>query len=110
MVDQVMIALQMMSFEGKDIIEQKVAENGTLAQRVQALQEMCLKLATVVDSQNKTNITASLANEMSAVTPGNPANVAVDEINVDSLGSAATSGIPTADAAKVRAMNIATPR
>lgn len=110
MVDQVMIALEMMSFEGKDMVEQKVAQNGTLLQRVNELQATCLKLSQIVDGLTGRNITGALATQMNPSAGGNPANIEGEVPAVDSLGAAAASGIPTADTAKARAMNIATPQ
>lgn len=112
MVDQVMIALEMMSFEGKDMVEQKVAQNGMLAQRVAELQALSLKLATIVDEKWGTNIAQTLVAEMNTPSGGMPTgnleNGTVPQ--TDSLGAAVATGIPTADAAKERAMNIAEPR
>lgn len=61
--DQVLVALKMMDFEGKDMVEQSVSQNGTLFDTVQQLQEMVMKLSQIVDGQNGTNIQEGLAEE-----------------------------------------------
>lgn len=48
--DQALAALQMMDFEGKSMIEQKVAQNGTLFMQVQQLQEQVAKMALLIDN------------------------------------------------------------
>lgn len=49
MADQVLPMLDMMTFEGKDKVMQKVAENGTLAQRMQQLGQLALAMAQQLD-------------------------------------------------------------
>ena len=61
MADQSLLMLDMMDFEQKDVIVQKVQQNGTLMQMVQNLSAVALKLSTIVDNQNGTNTTAEVA-------------------------------------------------
>jgi hypothetical protein len=87
-----------------------VAQNGTLLQRVNELQATCLKLSQIVDGLTGRNTTGALATQINPSAGGNPANIEGEVPAVDSLGGAAASGNPTADTAKARAMNIATPQ
>ena len=61
MSDQALMMLEMMDFEQRDLIIQKVQQNGTLLQMVQNLVAAATKLATIVDQQNGTNTTAEIA-------------------------------------------------
>ena len=61
MTDQALLMLDMMDFEQKDLIIQKVQQNGTLMQMVQNLTAVSMKLATIVDQQNGTSTTAEVA-------------------------------------------------
>ena len=61
MADQALMMLDMMDFEQKDLIIQKVQQNGTLLQAVQNLTAVAMKLATIVDQQNGTNTTAEVS-------------------------------------------------
>lgn len=61
--DQALICLDMMDFEGKDKVVQKVAQNQTLLQTVQQLQAQMLQMAQIIDAQNGTTITQGMAEE-----------------------------------------------
>ena len=50
----------MMDFEQKDLVIQKVQQNGTLMQTVQNLTTVAIKLASIVDQQNGTNTAAEV--------------------------------------------------
>lgn len=69
MADQALMMMDMMDFEQKDLIIQKVQQNGTLLQMVQNLSAVTVKLATIVDKQNGTNTTAEVA-QILGVQPG----------------------------------------
>lgn len=60
LADQSLLMLDMMDFEQKDLIIQKVQQNGTLMQMVQNLTAVAVKLATIVDQQNGTNTAAEV--------------------------------------------------
>lgn len=60
MADQALLMLDMMDFEQKDLVVQKVQQNGTLMQMVQNLTMVAVKLATIVDQQNGTNTAAEI--------------------------------------------------
>jgi hypothetical protein len=68
MADQALLMLDMMDFEQKDLVVQKVQQNGTLMQMVQSLTMVATKLATIVDKQNGTNTTAEVAQILGAQT------------------------------------------
>lgn len=61
MADQALACLDMMDFDRKQFIMQKVAQNGTMFQQLMQMQQMVLQLAQVVDSFKGTNLTAQIA-------------------------------------------------
>lgn len=60
MADQALVALGMMDFKGKDKTMQTIRDNGTMWQQLQALQAQVGQMATIIDAQNGTNISAEL--------------------------------------------------
>ena len=112
--DQAIACLEMMDFEGKDDVLQKIELNGTLYQQVQSLQQQMLQLAQIVDSQNGTNITRQMVQEFSAGGAGQTisavADVSQGETENDSLGAVKSTGHATADEARNRAANASEPR
>lgn len=59
--DQALACLDMMDFDRKDFVMQKVAQNGTMFQQIQMMQAQMLQMAQIIDSQNGTNMTEQLA-------------------------------------------------
>ena len=49
MVDQALMCMEMMEFDGKDGIMQKIAQNGTMFQKLQQYMQLALGLAQAVD-------------------------------------------------------------
>ena len=84
MADQALACLDMMDFDRKQFIMQKIAENGTLYQQLMMAQQQVLALAQVIDGQNGTNYTEQFAMQMNgaSVAPiggGTPPPQKVDE-------------------------------
>ena len=64
MADQALLCLDMMDFDRKDFIMQKIAQNGTMFQQIQQLQQQLMMLGSVVDRMNGNNeVTAGLAQQ-----------------------------------------------
>ena len=70
MADQSLMMLEMMDFEQKDVVIQKVQQNGTLMQMVQNLSAVAIKLAAIVDQQNGTNTVAEVSQVLGVQTAG----------------------------------------
>lgn len=70
MADQSLMMLEMMDFEQKDVVIQKVQQNGTLMQMVQNLSAVAIKLASIVDQQNGTNTAAEVGAILGVQTAG----------------------------------------
>ena len=85
--DQALICLDMMDFEGKDKVVQKVSQNQTLLQMVQQLQAQMLQMAQIIDAQNGTTITEGIAAEQMGM-QGQPAtgDAGDGQIQVNALG------------------------
>ena len=62
--DQALACLDMMDFDRKHFVMQKIAQNGTLLQQLQMAQQQVLALASVIDQQNKTNYAQQFAAQM----------------------------------------------
>lgn len=109
MADQALACMDMMDFEGKDSVTARIAQNGTLFQRVQQLQQQVLQLAAVVDAQNGTSILQGAAQGMTTEQPF-PTKGEGGVMETNALGAAVRSSqSTTANTARKRAMNAARP-
>ena len=59
--DQALACLEMMDFDRKEFIMQKIAQNGTLYQQLMMAQQTMLQLAQIVDQSNGTNMAEQIA-------------------------------------------------
>lgn len=79
--DAALACLEMMDFDRKEIIMQKIAQNGTLLQQLAMAKERELQLAMIVDRYEGSNIAQQIAGEImgnpigAAQMTGTPANV-----------------------------------
>ena len=74
MADQALACLDMMDFDRKQFIMQKIAQNGGMYQQMLMMQQQMLMLAQMVDQAKGTN----LAEQIAAGITGAPAPAAVD--------------------------------
>lgn len=111
MADQALACMEMMDFEGRDTIMDKVAQNGTLFQMVQQLQQQVMQLAAIVDAQNGTTLSQGAAQSVqTAQSVAAPAPSSGGVVDTNALGAAVkSSGNTSADSARMRAMNAARP-
>ena len=72
MADQALACLDMMDFDRKQFIMQKVAQNGTMYQQLMMMQQQMLQLAQIVDQVKGTNIAGQIAAGMAGGMPGMP--------------------------------------
>ena len=79
--DQVQIAMDMMEFEGKPKVMQKIAENSQMYQQLQMMQQQMQQMAQIIDAQNPTNIGEGIAEEnpSSQPAPKRPVNSIRDD-------------------------------
>ena len=79
--DAALACLEMMDFDRKEIIMQKIAQNGTLLQQLAMAKQRELQLAMIVDRYERSNIAQQIAGEImgnpigAAQMTGTPANV-----------------------------------
>ena len=59
--DQSLMALEMMQFEGIDTLKQKIAQNGTLFQKMQQLAPLVMAMAQQLDTLQGTQYTPQIA-------------------------------------------------
>lgn len=61
MADQALACIDMMDFEGKQKVTQKIQQNGGMYQQILQMQQQMLQLAQIVDASNGTDIAPSMA-------------------------------------------------
>lgn len=69
MADQSLAALDMMTFDGIEKVRDRIAQNGTLFQQVQQMQQQMAQLAAIVDAQNGTTILQNMAGAFNGQAP-----------------------------------------
>ena len=89
MADQALACLDMMDFDRKQFIMQKISQNGGMYQQMLMMQQQMLQLAQMVDQARGTNI----ADQIAAGITGSPAPAPVDggqqsAANTEALGGA----------------------
>ena len=77
MADQALTCLEMMDFDRKQFIMQKIAQNGGMYQQMIAMQGQMLQLAEIVDAERGTN----LADQIAAGITGGPAPALIEGAN-----------------------------
>lgn len=89
-VDAALATLDMMDFDRKDFVVQKIAENGTLYQKLMATQQQMIMLASIVDQYKGTTIAPSLAAQFGIEAPQAMPNRAPNVENTATLGGIAS--------------------
>ena len=72
MADQALACLDMMDFDRKQFIMQKIAENGGMYQQMLMMQQQMLGLATMVDQDQGTNLAEQIASGIMGSAPVAP--------------------------------------
>lgn len=70
--DQSLACLEMMDFNHKDFIMQRISQNGTMYQQMIALQQQAVMLAQMVDQQRGSNLAEQLVAQFSGQAPVAP--------------------------------------
>lgn len=109
--DQSLTALELMDFEGKEMVRQKVGQNGTLLQMVKQMQQEMQKMAMIIDAQNGTSISQGVMGEQMGGMPPTPAGGSGKAVGVNSLGAETGEGrSSTAGKARQKAAESGVPR
>lgn len=110
MADQALIVLDMMDFEGKDAIVQKISQNSMLLKQLQMMQQQMLQMAQIIDAQNGTTIGQVLLEGGVQGQPMPSGDNSAPVVETNALGKAFQSSKGnTSTTAKERAMNTSRP-
>ena len=106
MADQALIALDMMSFDGKNSIVSKISQNGKMGQMIQLLLPMAQELDRLSGSQYTPMVMQMLGMQMPSTT-----EQSIGKSQTNALETASESGNhPFVTSAKNTAANAASPR
>lgn len=88
MADQALACLEMMDFDRKQFITQRIAQNGGMYQQILMMQQQMLTLAQMVDQAKGSN----LADQIAAGITGGPLPMALDGSQVSAKNTEALGG------------------
>lgn len=100
MADMAVMALDMMDFDGKDMLINKISQQGLMYQQLLQTQQMCIQLCQRIDSDEETN----LAEQYSAAVMGSAQEIGVQSqagsaiTQTDDLGNLDTENKIVSDA------------
>jgi hypothetical protein len=88
LADQALACLDMMDFDRKEFIMQKISQNGGMYQQMQQMMQQMILLAQMVDQARGTNMSEQLASQFGAnpSTMGNGASAPSDVSDTEALG------------------------
>lgn len=112
--DQALACINMMDFDGKEEVERRIAENGTLYQQVQQMQASMQQMATLIaNTTGDTRILDALTMQGEQTAAGRPAATSSGQeaAETDDFGNVAReSKNSTAGKARERAASASTPK
>lgn len=96
LADQALACIDMMDFDRKEFVMQKIAQNGGMYQQMMMMQQQMMQLGAMVDQMRGSNeITAGLANQFGMQMPnmagGNPTAENLKQQEEGSLGEASNT-------------------
>lgn len=83
MTDQALLCLDMMDFDGREQLMQKIAQNGTMYQQMMQMQQQMLDMAAIIDEVKGTNLTPTMAAAFGAEVPASAGGQGAVQSNVD---------------------------
>ena len=93
MADQALACLDMMDFDRKEFIMQKISQNGGMYQQLMMLQQQMMQLGAMVDqSRGGNEITQGLANQFGMPMPQMSGGATANAENNEALGGEANNG------------------
>lgn len=113
--DQALMCLDMMRFDGKEEIERKIQENGTMYQQLQQMQISMMKMSQVIaQTTGDTRLLDAMGNQdtgMEQLSAGSSGGVAKGQTETDALGNLKNKELnSTAGKARARVASAATPK
>lgn len=106
--DQALCAVDLMDFEGKEMVRQKISQNGTLLQTVQQMQLQMQKMAAIIDAQNGTSVSNEVAGMLPQMGAAGGSNADGTAAAMDAIGEEASSSL--VGKARAKAAEAVTPR
>lgn len=108
--DQALMCIDMMYFDGKEEIQKKIGENGTMFQQIQLMQQQMAQMATLIAKTTGDTRLMDAVSVAGAPSQGIP-NVKIEKKEVDDFGNVSKDSInSTAGKARARAAAAATPK
>lgn len=108
--DQALMCINMMYFDGKEEIQRKISENGTMYQQLLAMQQQMAQMAALIAKTTGDTRLMDAVAQTGVPQQGIP-NGTVNEKNVDDFGNVAKEGMnSTAGKARAKAAAAATPK
>lgn len=111
MADQALACIDMMEFQGKDSIVQKITMNGTMYQKMIQMQQMMMQMATIIDGLQGTNMAEQLAGGITENLPIiGKENAKAEIVETSSLGELKQKENKVVANARERANSATSPR
>lgn len=86
MADQALACIDMMDFDRKQFVMQKIAQNGGMYQQMMAMQQQMFMLAQMVDQTRGSNLAEQIAAQYMGGTPVTPIDGTEPAENIEALG------------------------
>jgi hypothetical protein len=103
MADQALACLDMMDFDRKEFIMQKISQNGGMYQQILMMQQQMLQMAQIIDQTRGTNMAEQIAAGITGgVAPASISGGEADAEKSDALGGAENDEHPVAKKARQR--------
>lgn len=110
--DQALLCMGMMQFDGKEEIERKIRENGTMYQQLQQMQVTMAQMAQVIaKTTGDTRLIDALGQQAGMAAPPAQVSGQQEQVETDTLGNLKNKELnSTAGKARERAASAATPK
>lgn len=110
--DQALLCMGMMQFDGKEEIERKIQENGTMYQQLQQMQATMTQMAQVIaKTTGDTRLIDALGQQAGMAAPTAQLSGQQEQVETDTLGNLKNKELnSTAGKARERAASAATPK
>lgn len=110
--DQALLCMGMMQFDGKEEIERKIRENGTMYQQLQQMQAIMAQMAQVIEkTTGDTRLIDALGQQAGMAAPPAQVSGQQEQVETDTLGNLKNKELnSTAGKARERAASAATPK
>ena len=96
MADQALACLDMMDFDRKEFIMQKISQNGGMYQQIMMMQQQMMQLGAMVDQmRGSTEITQGLANQFGMQMPQMSGGASANAEKTEALGGESGVGEPS---------------